>query len=216
MLFTSWRPTIIPYFRHQSEEETSQEPWRKRSKPSKVEHFFIFRNFTNIWNFRKHLTSLVGSESVFLSDNNTSVVAHRGSTTTLHCQVVKDSQYGVVRRGLRKYLEYYEIPGLAWDAGPDRVRRQFHQILISKYELCDAQLIYHHGRYLISLTVRYRADILTFQMTWSRLAEGSTPYTVLTIGDTKYINNERFAIEKPIRHDVSHSLSAGGTGGDWS
>jgi len=77
---------------------------------------------------RKHLT-----ESVFLSENNTSVVAHRGSTTTLHCQVAKDSQYGV--------------------------------------------------------------------MTWSRLAEGSTPYTVLTIGDTKYINNERFAIEKPIRHD---------------
>ena len=54
--------------------------------------------------------------------------------------------------------------------------------------------------------MRYRADImmiLTFQMTWSRLPEGSTPYTVLTIGDTKYINNERFAIEKPIRHDVS-------------
>ena len=40
-------------------------------------------------------------------------------------------------------------------------------------------------------------------MTWARLADGSTPYTVLTIGDTKYINNERFAIEKPIRHDVS-------------
>ena len=57
--------------------------------------------------------------------------------------------------------------------------------------------------------MRYRADImmiLTFQMTWSRLAEGSTPYTVLTIGDTKYINNERFAIEKPIRHDVSISV----------
>ena len=49
--------------------------------------------------------------------------------------------------------------------------------------------------------------ILTFQMTWSRLAEGSTPYTVLTIGDTKYINNERFAIEKPIRHDVSVAIS---------
>ena len=32
------------------------------------------------------------------------------------------------------------------------------------------------------------------------------PYTVLTIGDTKYINNERFAIEKPIRHDVSETL----------
>merc|ERR1719273_2567905 len=38
-------------------------------------------------------------------------------------------------------------------------------------------------------------------MTWSRLAEGSTPYTVLTIGDTNYISNERFSIEKPIRHD---------------
>ena len=37
------------------------------------------------------------SDSVFLSDNNTAIVAHRGSTTTLHCQVYKDSQYGVVR-----------------------------------------------------------------------------------------------------------------------
>ena len=35
-------------------------------------------------------------ESVFRTDNNTNVVAHRGSTTTLNCQVVKDSQYGVV------------------------------------------------------------------------------------------------------------------------
>ena len=26
---------------------------------------------------------------------------------------------------------------------------------------------------------------------------------VLTIGDTTYINDERYAIEKPIRHDVS-------------
>ena len=34
--------------------------------------------------------------SVFLTNNNTQVVAHRGSTTTLYCQVVKDSQYGVV------------------------------------------------------------------------------------------------------------------------
>ena len=42
-------------------------------------------------------------------------------------------------------------------------------------------------------------------MTWARLADGSTPYTVLTIGDTKYINNQRYAIEKPIRHDVSSS-----------
>ena len=42
-------------------------------------------------------------------------------------------------------------------------------------------------------------------MTWARLADGSTPYTVLTIGDTKYINNQRYAIEKPIRHDVSIS-----------
>ena len=37
-----------------------------------------------------------GSDSVFLSDNNTAIVAHRGSTTTLLCQVHKDSQYGVV------------------------------------------------------------------------------------------------------------------------
>lgn len=73
------------------------------------------------------------SDSVFLSDNNTAIVAHRGSTTTLHCQVHKDSQYGVI--------------------------------------------------------------------TWARLAEGNRPYTVLTIGDTKYISDERFAIEKPIRHD---------------
>jgi len=73
------------------------------------------------------------SESVFLSDNNTAIVAHRGSTTTLLCQVHKDSQYGVI--------------------------------------------------------------------TWARLAEGNRPYTVLTIGDTKYISDERFAIEKPIRHD---------------
>ena len=36
------------------------------------------------------------SDSVFVSDNNTAIVAHRGSTTTLHCQVYKDSQYGVV------------------------------------------------------------------------------------------------------------------------
>jgi len=71
--------------------------------------------------------------SVFVTDNNTNVVAHKGSTTTLHCQVVKDSQYGVI--------------------------------------------------------------------TWSRLPELTSPYTVLTIGDTKYINNERFGIEKPIRHD---------------
>lgn len=75
----------------------------------------------------------VSPESVFLTANNTQVAAHRGSTTTLLCQVVKDSQYGVV--------------------------------------------------------------------TWSRLPSPASPYTVLTIGDTKYINNERFAIEKPIRHD---------------
>lgn len=71
--------------------------------------------------------------SVFLSENNTALVAHSGSTTTLHCQVYKDSQYGVI--------------------------------------------------------------------TWARLAEGSRPYTVLTIGDTTYIDDDRFAIEKPIRHD---------------
>jgi len=76
---------------------------------------------------------MLSSGSVFLTNNNTEVVAHRGSTTTLYCQVVKDSQYGVI--------------------------------------------------------------------TWSRLPELSLPYTVLTIGDTKYINNERFSIEKPIRHD---------------
>jgi len=82
-----------------------------------------------------HLKKLgeIDSDSVFLSDNNTAIVAHRGSTTTLHCQVHKDSQYGVI--------------------------------------------------------------------TWARLAEGNRPYTVLTIGDTKYISDERFAIEKPIRHD---------------
>lgn len=71
--------------------------------------------------------------SVFLSDNNTVITAHRGSTTTLHCRVAKDSQYGVI--------------------------------------------------------------------TWARLADDARPYTVLTIGDTNYISNERFSIEKPIRHD---------------
>ena len=43
------------------------------------------------------------------------------------------------------------------------------------------------------------------QITWSRLPGDTSPYTVLTIGDTKYINNQRFAIEKPIRHDVSQA-----------
>ena len=43
-----------------------------------------------------------------------------------------------------------------------------------------------------------------FQITWARLPELSSPYTVLTIGDTKYISNDRFAIEKPIRHEVGH------------
>lgn len=71
--------------------------------------------------------------SVFLSDNNTSLVAHRGSSTTLHCQVEKDSQHGVI--------------------------------------------------------------------TWARLADTNRPYTVLTIGDTTYINDDRYTIEKPIRHD---------------
>jgi len=71
--------------------------------------------------------------SVFLSENNTVVQAHKGSTTSLLCQVHKDSQHGVI--------------------------------------------------------------------TWARLADGSRPYTVLTIGDTTYINDERYAIEKPIRHD---------------
>merc|ERR1719507_1283959 len=71
--------------------------------------------------------------SVFLSENNTVVSAHKGSTTSLLCQVHKDSQHGVI--------------------------------------------------------------------TWARLADGSRPYTVLTIGDTTYINDERYAIEKPIRHD---------------
>jgi len=33
--------------------------------------------------------------SVFLSDNNTVVSAHKGSTTSLLCQVHKDSQHGV-------------------------------------------------------------------------------------------------------------------------
>jgi len=90
----------------------------------------------------------VDATSVFLSENNTAVVAHRGSTTTLHCQVHKDSQYGVI--------------------------------------------------------------------TWARLADGSRPYTVLTIGDTTYINDDRYTIEKPIRHDNwnlrvrSASLSDGG------
>ena len=159
---------------------------------------------------------MVGSESVFLSENNTSVVAHRGSTTTLHCQVVKDSQYGVVRNTEHRPGENISIIKRCWDAGPHQVRRHFEQILISKYELRDVELIYYNRRYLISLALRSRADImmiLTFQMTWSRLPEGSTPYTVLTIGDTKYINNERFAIEKPIRHDVSVSVSVLGTGG---
>jgi len=73
------------------------------------------------------------SPSVFLTSNNTEVMAHIGSTTTLNCQVIKDSQYGVI--------------------------------------------------------------------TWARLPELSSPYTVLTIGDTKYISNDRFAIEKPIRHE---------------
>ena len=45
------------------------------------------------------------------------------------------------------------------------------------------------------------------QITWSRLPGDTSPYTVLTIGDTKYSNNQRVAIEKPIRHDVS--LNAG-------
>lgn len=71
--------------------------------------------------------------SVFLSENNTVVSAHKGSTTSLLCQVHKDSQHGVI--------------------------------------------------------------------TWARLADRSRPYTVLTIGDTTYINDERYAIEKPIRHD---------------
>ena len=41
------------------------------------------------------------------------------------------------------------------------------------------------------------------EITWSRLPGDTSPYTVLTIGDTKYSNNQRVAIEKPIRHDVS-------------
>lgn len=81
---------------------------------------------------KKQDDSVEGS-SVFISENNTALVAHRGSTTTLRCQVFKDSQYGVI--------------------------------------------------------------------TWARLAEGNRPYTVLTIGDTTYINDDRYSIEKPIRHD---------------
>ena len=48
-----------------------------------------------------------------------------------------------------------------------------------------------------------------FQITWARLADDARPYTVLTIGETNYISNERFSIDKPIRHDVSFVIIAG-------
>ena len=35
-------------------------------------------------------------ENVFRSDNNTSVMAHIGSTISLGCQVKKEAQFGVV------------------------------------------------------------------------------------------------------------------------
>ena len=47
--------------------------------------------------------------SVFLTNNNTEVVAHRGSTTTLQCQVVKDSQYGVVSSIKLKKSIFYQF-----------------------------------------------------------------------------------------------------------
>ena len=52
---------------------------------------------------------------------------------------------------------------------------------------------------------------LLVQITWARLADTSRPYTVLTIGDTTYINDDRYTIEKPIRHDVSKTTCISGT-----
>ena len=52
---------------------------------------------------------MLSSGSVFLTNNNTEVVAHRGSTTTLYCQVVKDSQYGVVSSIKLKKSIFYQF-----------------------------------------------------------------------------------------------------------
>jgi len=38
-------------------------------------------------------------------------------------------------------------------------------------------------------------------ITWGLLEQLGRPYTLLTVGDTSYTDNLRFAIEKPIRHD---------------
>ena len=52
---------------------------------------------------------MLSGGSVFLTNNNTEVVAHRGSTTTLQCQVVKDSQYGVVSSIKLKKSIFYQF-----------------------------------------------------------------------------------------------------------
>ena len=40
-------------------------------------------------------------------------------------------------------------------------------------------------------------NISTFQITWARLEDEFRPYSVLTIGDSNYLEDKRYIVSKP-------------------
>ena len=48
----------------------------------------------------------------------------------------------------------------------------------------------------------------SFQITWARLEDEYRPYSVLTIGDTNYLEDKRYIVSKPLTHkEVSNLIS---------
>ena len=89
----------------------SNDSWMNGPKFAKM--VFSFRKSESV----EHASmSATVTPSVFVTDNNTNVVAHKGSTTTLHCQVVKDSQYGVVSSNFKwNYIFNFQLCKCKWN-----------------------------------------------------------------------------------------------------
>ena len=50
----------------------------------------------------------------------------------------------------------------------------------------------------------YHSVFISFQITWARLEDERRPYSVLTIGDSNYVEDKRFIVLKPRKNqDVS-------------
>ncbi|XP_023337905.1 vascular endothelial growth factor receptor 1 isoform X2 [Eurytemora carolleeae] len=62
-------------------------------------------------------------------------------------------------------------------------------------------VMYAHAGSTTSLSCQIFKDVQHGVITWGLLAQEGQPYTLLTVGDSSYIDNLRFSIEKPIRHD---------------